>query len=229
MENERAVIGDNQPEQTPFELIETKTNDIYGEAKNWFDGEEITEEQEPLVDKLLDEIKAVSKLERATHKEDKAPHLEAGRAIDYRHKPLKDKLDKAATAAKQALTPLRHARQAEKEAEEQRLRDKAALATKAAQEAAQGVSGNLDKREEMDAKEDEARKATLAANRLSRAPTGLRTRTKISLVDYKEAMRDVFYNHKEEMELFLCRLAESQYRENKKIAGFEYKKVTNAS
>ena len=44
--NAEAAIAEaghnNPPEQTPFELVAGRINDLYTEAKNWLDGEPVT-------------------------------------------------------------------------------------------------------------------------------------------------------------------------------------------
>ena len=61
--NPRAVIGDNAPPPSPFEIAEKAVNDIYDEVVLWLDGKPIdSQELADGVGNLLAEIRKAEKL-----------------------------------------------------------------------------------------------------------------------------------------------------------------------
>lgn len=102
-----------------------------------------------------EELKLRKKLE-AAHKDEKAPHLEAGRAVDAKYKPLITKIGEAVEGVTKLLTKYM-------EAERERQRQAAEAARKAAEEEAARAAALVAQAE---AEEDpfEAFETTQAAN-----------------------------------------------------------------
>lgn len=102
-----------------------------------------------------DEIALRKKIE-ATHKTEKEPHLEAGRAVDAKYKPLLTKINQAVEGVTKLLTKYM-------EAERERQRQAAEAARKAAEEEAARAAA-LAKQAEVEEDPFEAFETTQAAN-----------------------------------------------------------------
>lgn len=102
-----------------------------------------------------DELALRKKIE-ATHKDEKEPHLEAGRAVDAKYKPLLTKINQAVEGVTKLLTKYM-------EAERERQRQAAEAARKAAEEEAARAAA-LAKQAEVEEDPFEAFETTQAAN-----------------------------------------------------------------
>jgi hypothetical protein len=102
-----------------------------------------------------DELTLRKKIE-ATHKTEKEPHLEAGRAVDAKYKPLLTKINQAVEGVTKLLTKYM-------EAERERQRQAAEAARKAAEEEAARAAA-LAKQAEVEEDPFEAFETTQAAN-----------------------------------------------------------------
>lgn len=172
-------IGHNQPPEPidPFAALATHIEDLIELAEGALHGNAIeTPEQAEQIEALKVDIKKAAKDADAARAAEKKPHDEAGKAVQAKWKPLLDRADIAAKTAAAALTPWLQKVQAEKEAEQQRLRDEAAKLEAEAQ-AKMKASAPTDLSARMEAEEalKLARKATAGANRIDRSATGLRT------------------------------------------------------
>src|SRR5690606_8920199 len=103
-----AIPGHNQPR--PFDLIQEEINDLYMEARNWADGEPITnEEMHDAVDLLLTKIHEAGKRAEAARVEEKRPYDEAIDEIQTRFNALignTKKVKGKVVLAKEALSAL---------------------------------------------------------------------------------------------------------------------------
>jgi len=186
--NARAVIGGNMPPEPidPFAAMATHIGDLYELAEGTLTGQAIdTPEKAAQIEVLKADIKkAVADAEKA-RKAEKEPHLEAGRAVDAKWKDLTDKGTLAAKTAATALTPWLQKVQAEKDAEQERLRKEAEAKAEEARKAFVATAPtDLEARANAEQLAKEAAKATAAANRIDRAPTGLRTYWNATVTDY---------------------------------------------
>ena len=110
-----AGIGDNMAPADPAEAATAVIDDTVAEAKAWLDGRRIEAQADAdRAEALIARLARATKEAEAQHKAQKAPHLEAGRAVDARWKPLIDNATGAVRMLKAALTPFLTAREAEK-------------------------------------------------------------------------------------------------------------------
>lgn len=180
-------IGHNGgPALDAFDAMAAHINDLYELAEGALTGSEIdsAEKAQQLETLKADIKKAVADAEKA-RKAEKEPHLEAGRAVDAKWKPLTDKGTLAAKTAADALTPWLRKVQAEKDAEQKRLREEAEAKAEAARKAFQETQQtDLEARAAAEALAKEAAKATAAANKIDRSASGLRTYWNATVTDY---------------------------------------------
>jgi hypothetical protein len=214
-----ATIGHNQPPATPFDVVSDKINDLYGEAKNWCDGEDISSaEQADEVQKLLRLIQAAEKEADAARVEENKPFDEGKAAVQAKYAPLiantksvKGLTVLAIDACKQALAPWlikveeenrRKAEEARREAEAKAEAAREALRQKQSLEDAAHAEQLV---REAKAAEVDARKAANAkasAKGEGRA-VGLRDRYTPEVTDYTAFARHVWTVHRSDMEDFL--------------------------
>ena len=197
MNAEVATIGHNQPPATPFDECQSRIGDLYMEAKNWLDGEAVeTQEQADALSKLLDDIRKAGKEADEHRKVEKKPHDDAAKAVQAKWKPLLDDCERAADAAKKALTPFLQAQEAERRAKAEAARREAEETMRAAQEALRASIGvNLESRQNAEELLSEAKRAEAAAARAEKdkaKATGgaravsLRTTYRAEVTDYRE-------------------------------------------
>lgn len=148
------------------------------------------DEQEAALDGLLDDVRKARKDADNKRKEEKEPHLEAGRAVDAAFKPVLDRCDAATQALKDALTPYRVAKQAAKEAAARQAREEAEARQREAQEALRS-SEDLEERFAAEEQLKLADKLTKTANRIDRSATGLRTHQVATVHDYRALLEHV--------------------------------------
>lgn len=181
-------IGHNNPPEAidPFAAMAVHINDLYELAEGTLTGGDITTpEQAEQIEALKTTIKkAVADAEKA-RKAEKEPHLEAGRAVDTKWKALTDKGTLAAKTAATALTPWLLKVQAERDAEQKRLREEAEAKAEEARKAFTTTAPtDLEARADAERIAKEAAQATAAANRIDRSATGLRTYWNATVTDY---------------------------------------------
>lgn len=186
--NPREVIGGNNP-PSPFAEVATKIADLYGEAKLWADGEPITSaEMHDAVTKLYDGLHDAGRVAEELRKAEVAPINEAKDAVQAKFKPLSDDVTRGKAALNTMLAAWRSRVAAEK-AETARLarieaEEKLALATAAIRASA----GNLEAREDAEALLKESKKLNAAANRVEKAPAGLRSVWTVAVNDEELAL-----------------------------------------
>lgn len=143
MENERAVIGGNNPPD-PIDLVLEPFAETLEEVGNWLDGAEVENEgQLSATDDLLKELKKARKAIDTARDECTKPLHEVWKAEVARWKPTQDDLDRQVKCLVAAQAPYK------------------AKLDEAKREAARKAQ------EEADAKAEAARKAHLAANAAS--------------------------------------------------------------
>lgn len=228
----RLGIGANFP-PSPLALVTERVNGLYDEAKNWLDGAEI--ENQAMADgvaKLLRLISEAEKDAKAAHDADKAPHLEAGRAVDAAYKPVKEKAALAKSAAKAALAPwlIQQEEEKRKTAEEVRRRADEALAA-AASAVRSADHANLAEIEAAEQALVDARKLERKAGRAEKDKAGagvdigravsLRTRYVAHMISAGEALTHYRLTEPQALKDFLQGLADRDVRAGKHtIPGF---------
>jgi len=156
-------IGHNNPpayDSEKLDKLATTANEFAEIAKEWA-ATEITEENAGRANDFVTGGRKLIKTIEEARTADKAPHLEAGKAVDAAYKPLVTVLDKALDGVKRALTEFAKVKA---EAEAAAARKVAEAARKAAEEAeaqrkAAEEAGNAIAAEAAAQAAEEARKA----------------------------------------------------------------------
>jgi hypothetical protein len=221
MENERAVIGGNNP--PPFETIKSEIDDLYGEAKLWLDGAPVdTQEQADALNTLRDKILKVEKRAEDLRKIEAKPFDEGKAEVQARYNPLISEkgglTTKALTVIKDALRPFLQRLEAEKNAKAMAEREAAIQATQAGQEAMSNrEAGNLADQEAAEALVTGAKLAEKAATKAENDKAqakgdgramGLRTVKTVVRTDDVLAAKWAWQTHRSELLQFVQHLAE---------------------
>jgi len=233
--NQIAAIGHNQA-PTPFDDIEKRINDLYEEALLWLDGEEVTEQA--LADELntlASQIREAAKEAEEMRKAEAKPFDDGKKEVQDRYNPLiqkgKGKTELALNAVKSALKPyLLELDRIQQEAAE-KAREEAEQAERDAQAAMQRRDpSNLEQQEEANRLAEQAKSAQKAANKAENAKahakgagraTGLRTRTKVSIANEREAAGWAWKHDREALMIFVLTQAEKAVRAGStKLDGF---------
>jgi hypothetical protein len=233
--NQIAAIGHNSP-PTPFDDIETRINDLYDEARQWLDGEEVTEQtQADALNTLASQIREAAKEAEEMRKAEAKPFDDGKKAVQERYNPLiqkgKGKTELALNAVKSALKPyLLELDRIQQEAA-QKAREDAERLERDAQAAMQHRDpSNLEHQEEANRLAEQAKDAQRAANKAENAKahakgngraTGLRTRTKVSIANERDAAAWAWKHEREQLMIFILTLAEKSVRAGStKLDGF---------
>lgn len=172
-----SVVGDNNPpELTPFEVVKQEIDDLVLEARNWLDGEGVSNEDQAsnvaiLRDKLRDAAKRADELRKAEAK----PFDDGKAEVQARYNPLiqKDRglCDIAIQTCNNVLKPFLKAKDDAQRAEATRLQreaeEAAAVAQRAAREAAE--TQDIEEREKAESLLAEAREKAGDAKRADSA------------------------------------------------------------
>lgn len=200
--------GHNNP--PAFDAYSMALDDAYTTAKDFLDGQPIeTQGQADAVGRIVGEVKRIKRDADAERKAEKEPHLEAGRAVDAKWKPLDDRCDTIITAAQKPLTAF-----LTKLAEEQAERERAALqeAERAAQAAREAkgdgiaavenakVLDTIAEHAAKDAKRAGKQKAHVAG--MDRA-IGLRTYTRADVTDHRALLEHIMRHDPEPLKSWL--------------------------
>lgn len=184
-----ATIGHNNP-PCPFAAHEAHVLDLIELAEGALHGNTITTpEQAAAINELLDSIKDAAKALEATRKAENKPFDDGKAEVQAKAKPLSAKLDIAKATAIEALTPFRLAEQAKKDAEQERLRVEAQrLHDEARAMFVHTAPTDLAARIEAEELAKTAKKAAVAANRIDRTATGLRTFWVATVTNYGDLL-----------------------------------------
>ena len=188
------TIGHNNP--PAYIEVFAEIDDLYGEAKNWADGEPIeTEEQHDAVTKLYDGLHEAGKRADALRVDEKKPLDDAVKAIQDRYNPYvqpkKGKVDLGKAALGDLLAAWRAAVQAKKAEEARKAREEADRIAAEAQAAIRASSGNLEAREHAEELLKEAKQVAGWAKKADKAATtgtGLRSYWVATLTDAGAAL-----------------------------------------
>lgn len=166
MTDRHGIGGNNPPRPIAFAAA---LEDVRLEAGNWLDGAAVENQQQAdAIGVILSRARQIKKDADAARKEDKEPHLAAGRAVDASYKPVIDQADTIMQAAQKPLT-------AWLVAEQERQRREAAEARQREQEAqqraleAQRAADSLEALEAAQALQREADASSKLANRADKA------------------------------------------------------------
>lgn len=213
-----AKIGHNNP-PTPFDTVSEKINDLYGEAKNWLDGDPIeTQGQADMVQKLLRDIQAAAKEADAARVEENKPFDEGKAAVQAKYAPLiadtkstKGLTVLAVEACKKALAPWlikvdeenrRKAEEARKEAEAKAEAARAAMQQRQSLEDAERAEALVREAKQAEADARRAGNAKASAKGEGRA-VSLRDKYTPEVTDFTAYARHVWTAHRSDMEDFL--------------------------
>lgn len=227
--NPRAVIGGNK---SPFELVKDTIEDLYGEAKQWLDGEPVTtKEQADALNTLESRVRAAAKEAEAKRKEEAKPFDDGKAEVQARYKPVQAKADSALDAIKAALKPYlieldRQQREAAAAAKAEADRKMA----EALEAVRQRDAANIESREAAEAAIKAAKDAEEAARKAEgqkahakgegRA-TGLRTVHRAVIADQREAAAWVWTDRNAELMVFVQDQADKAVRAGaRSIRGF---------
>lgn len=197
MQSPSSDIGHNRPPADAAFALEV--DELFSLLSDTLAGGTVTtDEQEAAIDGIMDDFRRVAKDADKAREEEKKPFLEAGRAVDARFKPITDKAKRGVTECKDVLTPYRVARQKAADEAARKAREEAEAKERAAQEALQ-QSDNLEARFEAEQELETAKKLAAVANRIERAPTGLRTTWTHRIVNRKELLLHVIDRYPEDL------------------------------
>ena len=231
----------NPPALTPYEAVEQKINDLYGEAKLWLDGAQVdNQELADGIGNLMGMLRAAEKEADAARIVEKTPFDEQIAEIQSRYAPLiadtkslKGKTTLAIAACKRALQPWLDKVDAELRESARLAREEAEAKTRAAQEAIRAAAPeNLEAREQAEILIRDAKKAEITANIAGRqtAKAGgmngraaaLRTTWVAGMTDEVAASRHYWAKAREEILRVVQGLADRDVRAGKRtIPGFE--------
>ena len=199
-------IGDNNP--PPDAHFGLHIDDLFALLSDTLAGGKVDDDaKESAIDAILDDFRKAGADSEKARKAEKEPHLEAGREVDAKWKPIVDKAARGTTACKDALTPYRTAKQAAKDKAAREAREEAEARQKAAADAlrqADDLEAKFAAEQEIEA----AQKLVAVANKIDRAPTGLRTTWRAEITDRKQALLHYLKVRPDAFEELIQRLAE---------------------
>lgn len=236
----QAAIGhNNPPEKTVFEAHEANIDDLFEEAKVWFDGSVVQTQQEAdAVNTLITRTRSAEKAADDERKKEVAPFDKSKKEVQDRYntligntKAITGKTVAIVRAAKISLEPFLQKLRAEQEAKAKAEREEADRKQREAMEAMQQRNaGNLEQSIAAEKLVDEAKKADAQAVRAAKQKahakgegraTALRSVWRAHMVDKKEAAKWAMNNHTDEFLTFAQTKADQDVRAGTRaIAGF---------
>lgn len=210
MTKSRIEIGGNAP--PPDAAMTIHIDDLFSLLSDTLAGGEVAnDEQDAAIDAILDDFRKAGQDAEKSRKAEKEPHLEAGRQVDAKWKPITDKATRGASACKEALTPYRTAKQEAKDAAARKAREEAEAQQKAAQDALRAADG-LEAKFAAEQQLEQAAKLTATANKIDRAPTGLRTSWEAEITDRKAALLHYIARQPERFTALIQQMADEDAR-----------------
>jgi hypothetical protein len=208
------TIGHNS---TPFEAFDMALDDAMATARDFLDGKPIeTQGEADSVGRIVAEVKRIKKDADAARADEKAPHLQASRAVDAKWKPLEERADTIIKAANAPLTAYLTKLAAEQAEAERIAREEAAAKAQEAIAAQREATGSIDAVERAKALQDEADAATKAAKRTGKAKAhvagmdraiGLRTYQVATVTDRKALLQHIMRHDPEPLREWLAEYA----------------------
>lgn len=170
-----------------------------------------SDEKEAAIDALMDEFRKASKDSDKARAAEKKPHDDAGKEVQERWNPIIAKADRGVVACKDALTPYRVEKQRIADEAARKAREEAEAKQKAAQDALR-QSDDLEAKFQAEQDLEQAKKLAAVANRIDRAPTGLRTSWEAELTDKGAALRHYLKTQPDEFSDLIQTLADRDAR-----------------
>ncbi len=224
------TIGHNAP--PPDAAFSLEIDDLFSLLSDTLAGGDVTtDEQDAAIDALLDDFRKAGADSEKARKAEKEPHLEAGRQVDAKWKPIVDKAARGTTACKDALTPYRTAKQAAKDAAARKAREEAEAIQKAAQDALREAD-DLEAKFAAEQQIEAAQKLAAVANKIDRSATGLRTHWEAQITDRKAALLHYIARAPEAFEALIQDLADKDARNEatrRDIPGIVFHEVKKAA
>lgn len=221
------TISNNPP---AHEAMAMHIEELFAMVSDTVDGATVsTDEQEAALDGLLDDLRTARKDADAKRAEEKRPHDDAAKAVQTKWKPLLDRCDMAANEIKRLLTPYRTAKLAAAEEAKRKAREEAEARQSAAQAALQ-QSDDLAARFAAEEDLKAAKKLTAVANKIDRAPTGLRTRWVAELDNPTAALKHFMATQPDALKAWLLDQAQRDVNSGARvIPGFTIKEERKAA
>lgn len=199
----------NAPRHLAFEM---EVDDLFATVSDTLEGGEVTnDDQDAALDGVMDDLRRIKKDAEAARKEEKQPHLDAGKAVDEAYRPVTTKCDKAIEAVKRALTPYREAKQRERDEANRKAREEADALLRAAQ-AKHAAPEHLQAEYDAEVEMKEAAKLVARANRIDRSATGLRTHWEAEVTDRKAALLFYIKRSPERFDALIQQMADEDAR-----------------
>lgn len=199
-------IGDNRPPEG-FDDLRERIEENASEAIAWLKDRTIENQQD--ADRAAnwrDVLNTLGKLAESERKREKEPHLNAGREVDSKYRPLTERVKEVATKLRGALTVFLNA-------EEKRRRAKAAAEAKKAEEAAERAAAKGESEPELPVAEP----VKVAAGGARGKRASLRSVTKAEITDYAQAL-EYFAEHSE-VQALIEKLCNATIRAGGKVPG----------
>lgn len=217
MTKSRIEVGGNNPPADAAMAIHV--DDLFLLLSDTLAGGAVDDDaKEAAIDALMDDFRKASKDADKKRAEEKKPHDDAGKAVQEKWKPIIAKADRGVAACKEALTPYREAKLKAAQEAERKAREEAAAKERAALEALR-QSDDLEARYEAEQKLEEAKKLTAVANRVAKAPTGLRTHWEAEVTDMGAALRFYLKDNPDEFAALIRELAARDARATRRPVG----------
>ena len=190
-------IGSNNP--PPDAAFSIAIDDLFSLLSDTLAGGEVTnDEQDAAIDAILDDFRKAAKDADKARAAEKKPFDDAAKAVQTKWRPIIDKADRGVTACKDALTPYRTAKQRAKDEAAHKAREEAEAIARAAQEALREAD-DLEAKYAAEIALEQASKLQASANRIDRAPTGLRTHWTHRIINRRELLLHVVERYPEDL------------------------------
>lgn len=204
-QNDRAVIGDNNPPD-PIETVIAEYDGIITEAQNWADGDPVDNEAAmKAVDEVLKGFKTYKSALTKAGKERTAPLHEAWKAEVAAVKVYTDDADRLQKCLVDIVAPFKAKLAAEKEAQRKAAEAKARAEREAAEKAArEAQAGDIEAARKAAEKAAAADAAIKEANKASKETVkGMRTVTRYEITDHKDALHHIARNDRDAVTEFV--------------------------
>lgn len=217
--NERIAMGGNNP--PVIDSFKAHVDDLREEAGAWLEGKAVESADEAAgLNTLLDLARKTAKDADTARADEKKPHLDAGKAVDTKWKPIIDAANRIADCCKVALTPWNVAEQKRKEAAAAIARAEAEAEAEARrQAAAEAATGSIEDKEQLDQIEDSAKAAERIAKKAEKeASTAgrLRTTYRPEVADLSTAIKHYWATEKQAFSDLVLELAGRDVRAGKR-------------
>jgi len=203
------IGGNNPPADAAFAL---HIDDLFTMLSDTLAGGAVdNDEKDAAIDSLLDDFRKAAKDSDKERADEKRPHDDAAKAVQEKWKPIIAKADRGAAACKEALTPWRTEKQRIADDAARKAREDAEAKLKTAQELLKQPD-DLAARFEAEQALEQSQKLVARANRIDRAPTGLRTSWEAEIADKGAALRFYLNDQPQEFMALIERLAATDAR-----------------